>query len=144
MFEEEMSEQKPTPQIGEIWSVAVPEFYFDEENSIIVRIQKRPFIVLDDGRGLIVEENEDYHCYKVTTKRRVPYKPIKNWKEKGLHQESFYRIEMPLKIELHQFNYKIGALDDDEMKEIYKDILGYVNVETLKKISNSDKETEQR
>ena len=45
------------PVIGEIWVVAIPIIYYDKNEDINVKIQRRPVLILDDGRGLIVEED---------------------------------------------------------------------------------------
>lgn len=74
------------PLIGDIWIIAIPIIYYDENNDINVKIQKRPVLVLDDGRGLIVEEDKrNYHVFKITTQSdSYKRKLIKNWKELGL------------------------------------------------------------
>ena len=55
-------------EIGEIWLVTIPILEFDDNGDINVKLQKRPCIILDDGRGLIVEEdNRNFHVLKLTT-----------------------------------------------------------------------------
>lgn len=95
------------PKIGEIWVATLPIIYYEGEEAF-VSLQKRPVLVLDDGRGLIVEEDKrNYHAFKLTT-QNDPYKRklIKNWKELGLLKKSYVRIELPYKIELQQFEQK--------------------------------------
>lgn len=80
--------------------------YYDENQVLSVRIQTRPFLILDDGRGLVVENSTDYHGFKLTTQSRnnnYRRKEIKNWRQKGLLRKSYVRIELPLKIEEQQF-----------------------------------------
>ena len=105
------------PVLGEIWVVAIPIIYYDENNDINVKIQKRPVLILDDGRGLIVEaDKRNYHVFKLTT-QKDPYKRIliKNWKELGLKYKSYVRIEMPIKIEEPQFVSKISEMPADQL-----------------------------
>ncbi len=55
-------------EIGEIWLVTIPILEFDDNGDINVKLQKRPCLILDDGRGLIVEEdNRNFHVLKLTT-----------------------------------------------------------------------------
>ena len=55
-------------EIGEIWLVTIPILEIDENNDINVKLQRRPCLILDDGRGLIVEEdNRNFHVLKLTT-----------------------------------------------------------------------------
>ena len=42
-------------EVGEIWLVTIPILEYDENGDINVKLQKRPCLILDDGRGLIVE-----------------------------------------------------------------------------------------
>lgn len=54
-------------EIGEIWLVTIPILEFDDNGDINVKLQKRPCLILDDGRGLIVEEdNRNFHFLKLT------------------------------------------------------------------------------
>lgn len=41
-------------EIGEIWLVTIPILEIDENNDINVKLQRRPCLILDDGRGLRV------------------------------------------------------------------------------------------
>ena len=62
------------PNIGEIWIVTIPVVFKNEENELAISLQKRPCLILDDGRGLIVEEdNRNFHVFKLTT-QNDPYK----------------------------------------------------------------------
>lgn len=127
------------PLIGDIWIIAIPIIYYDENNDINVKIQKRPVLVLDDGRGLIVEEDKrNYHVFKITTQSdSYKRKLIKNWKELGLRKKSYVRIEMPIKIEEGQFINKITKLPYEELKEYYIELYNVLNIKALTKIVNS-------
>lgn len=129
------------PSIGEIWIVAIPVIYYDENSDITVQIQRRPVLVLDDGRGLIVEEDKrNFHVFKLTT-QNDPYKRmlIKNWKQLGLRYKSYVRIEIPIKIEAQQFQSKITEIPPEELLEYYKELYNIINIEALEKMVKSDK-----
>ena len=131
------------PSIGEIWIVAIPVIYYDENSDITVQIQRRPVLVLDDGRGLIVEEDKrNFHVFKLTT-QDDPYKriPIKNWKQLGLKYKSYVRIEMPIKIEAQQFQNKITEIPPEELLEYYKELYNILNIAALEKMVKLDKIT---
>lgn len=136
-LQQETAIQSATPTIGEIWLVTYPEMYYDENDILSVRIQTRPFLVLDDGRGLIVENSTDYHGFKLTSQRGKPNrrKEIKNWREKGLLKKSYVRIEIPLKIEQQQFVKKIAQFDEQELIDMYKELYSLLNIDALRKIS---------
>ena len=88
-------------KIGDIWVVTIPILSYDENDEIDIKLQKRPCLILDDGRGLIVEDDQrNFHVLKLTT-QDDPYKRklIKNWKQIGLRKKSYVRIELPIKIE---------------------------------------------
>ena len=128
------------PVIGEIWVVAIPIIYYDKNKDINVKIQKRPVLILDDGRGLIVEEDKrNYHVFKLTT-QGDPYKRIliKNWKELGLKYKSYVRIEMPIKIEEAQFESKIAEMPANELLKYYQELYKILNIKTLEKLSKKE------
>lgn len=87
-------------EIGEIWLGTIPILEFDDNGDINVKLQKRPCLILDDGRGLIVEEDHrNLHVLKLTTQYdRYKRKLIRDWKTLGLAKKSYIRIEMPIKI----------------------------------------------
>ena len=70
-------------EIGEIQLVTIPILEIDKNNDINVKLQRRPCLILDDGRGLIVEEdNRNFHVLKLTTQYdRYKRKLIKDWKK---------------------------------------------------------------
>ena len=125
------------PRIGEIWIVTIPVIYENEENEISISLQKRPCLILDDGRGLIVEEDhKNYHVFKLTT-QDDPYrrKPINNWKALGLRYKSYVRIEMPIKIEEGQFVRKVTELPIEQLKEMYRELYSILNIDALMKMA---------
>ena len=119
-------------KIGEIWLVTIPVLEIDENNDINVKLQRRPCLILDDGRGLIVEEdNRNFHVLKLTTQYdRYKRRPIKNWKQIGLAKKSYIRIEMPIKIEENQLNKKLAVLPDEQLLSTYNDIYEIININT--------------
>jgi len=130
--------------IGDIWIVMIPKLLIDEEDeSIQVILEKRPCLIVDDGRGFIIEENNNYSGLKLTTRKskfqRVNRKEIKNWKELGLRKKSYIRVELPLKIESQQLVNKIASVSSDDLKIYLKELADYFNLDMLEKISESDK-----
>ena len=75
--------------------------YAKGENDFDTGFQIRPFLIVDEGHGMLVVENPDYLGMKITTKsnRVNKVEEIKNWKEIGLKSKSYIRIEMSQKIE---------------------------------------------
>lgn len=132
--------------IGEIWLVTIPILEYDENDDITVKLQKRPCLILDDGRGLIVEEdNRNFHVLKLTTQYdKYKRKLLKNWKELGLRKKSYVRIEMPIKIEKAQFDRKITTLPNDMLLDIYGEVYDIINVKALEKMAKKSKEKEEQ
>jgi hypothetical protein len=132
-------------EIGEIWLVTIPILEFDDNGDINVKIQKRPCLILDDGRGLIVEaDNRNFHVLKLTTQYdKYKRKLIKNWKELGLAKKSYVRIEMPIKIEKEQFDRKITVLPEEQLLDIYNDVYQIINVKALEKLARKSKEKQE-
>lgn len=128
--------------IGEIWIATIPVLRKTENDDISVELQKRPVLVLDDGRGLIVEEDKrNIHILKLTTQfDRYKRKKIDNWKEIGLRKRSYIRIEMPIKLEKEQLESKITDLPEQQLLEVYDEIYRLINVDALKKMSEKSKE----
>lgn len=128
--------------IGDIWIVTIPILRYNEYGEVGVDLQKRPVVILDDGRGLIVEEDRrNYHVLKLTT-QNDPYKrkPIKNWRELGLKNKSYIRIEMPIKIEEQQFDRKISSLPEEQLLEMYNEVYSILNIKALEKMAEKYKE----
>ena len=132
---------KKKAKIGDIWLVLIPRIVYDEnDDSISVRLEKRPCLIIDDGRGFIIEENTDYSALKLTTRDNnidnVRRKEIINWKELGLKKKSYVRIELPLKIEPEQLVFKITEMSNNDMTTYLKDLANYFNVDVLEKLAN--------
>lgn len=129
--------------VGEIWLVTIPVLEFDDNGDITVKLQKRPCLILDDGRGLIVEEDRrNYHVLKLTTQYdKYKRKLLKDWKELGLRKKSYIRIEMPLKIERAQFDKKITQISNDTLLDVYSEIYDIININALEKMAKKSKET---
>ena len=128
-------------KIGDIWLVLIPRIIYDDnDESIDVKLERRPCLIIDDGRGFIIEENFNYGALKLTTResniKYVRRKEIINWKELGLRKKSFVRIELPLKIEAEQLVYKITEMSHDDMLIYLKDLANYFNINMLEKLSN--------
>ena len=123
--------------IGEIWLITIPVLTYDKDNNININLQKRPCLIVDDGRGLIVEQDKrNYHVLKLTTQYdRYKRKLLKNWKKYGLIKKSYIRIEMPIKIENQQLVTKITSISKQELLEMYNEIYKIINIHTLEKIS---------
>ena len=122
--------------IGDIWVVTIPVLKYNKTKDLMVELQKRPVLVLDDGRGLLVEEdNRNFHALKLTT-QADPYKRklIKNWKELGLRKKSYIRIELPIKIEAEQFDRKIAQLPQSQLLEMYNEVYNILNISALEKM----------
>ena len=123
--------------IGDIWIVTIPVLKYNDAGDLMVELQKRPVLILDDGRGLLVEEdNRNFHVLKLTT-QSDPYKRklIKNWKELGLKHKSYIRIEMPIKIEEEQFDRKITELPTEQLLEMYNEVYNIINISALEKMA---------
>ncbi len=129
--------------IGDIWIATIPVLKKTENGDISVELQKRPVLVLDDGRGLIVEEDKrNIHILKLTTQYdRYKRKKIENWKEIGLRKKSYIRIEMPIKLEKEQLESKITTLPEKQLLEVYSEIYKLLNIDALKKLFEKSQET---
>ena len=130
-------------KIGEIWLVTIPLLTYDAENNVNINLQKRPCLIVDDGRGLIVEQDKrNFHVLKLTTQYdKYKIKLIKNWKELGLKQKSYIRIEIPIKIEEQQLVKKITELPHEALLEMYNEIYKIININALEKMSKKYKES---
>lgn len=129
-------------KIGEIWLVTIPLLTYDAENNVNINLQKRPCLIIDDGRGLIVEQdNRNFHILKLTTQYdKYKRKLIKNWEELGLKEKSYIRIELPIKIEKQQLIKKITKLSEEELLEMYNEIYKILNINALEKMSKKYEE----
>lgn len=130
---------KKKANIGDIWITILPRLYLDEKTGdMTVSLEKRPCLIVDDGRGFIIEENSNYSGLKLTTRqsfaKSVNRTEIKNWKELGLKKKSFVRIELPIKIENQQLVTKIGTLSEEEVTIYLKDLANFFNTDVLDKL----------
>ena len=130
------------PEIGEIWLVTIPILEIEEDNDINVKLQRRPCLILDDGRGLVVEEdNKNYHVLKLTTQfDRYKRMVIENWRQLGLAKKSYIRIEMPIKIEQTQLERKITKLTDKQLLSVYSEVYKIINIKALQKLAEKYKQ----
>ena len=121
--------------IGKIWLVTILLLTYDAKNNVNINLQKRPCLIIDDGRGLIVEQdNRNFHILKLTTQYdKYKRKLIKNWEELGLKEKSYIRIELPIKIEQQQLIKKITKLSEEELLEMYNEIYKILNINALEK-----------
>ena len=128
--------------IGDIWIITIPILKYNKDGTIEVELQKRPVLIIDDGRGLIVEEDKrNYHALKLTT-QSDPYcrKLIKDWKKIGLRSKSYIRIELPIKIEKEQLDRKVATLPEKQLLEMYVEVYRIINVHALEKMVDKYKE----
>ncbi len=130
-------------KIGEIWVAVIPKIYYNEQTEEVrVDIEKRPCLIVDDGRGFLIEENSNYSALKLTTRssqlKNVNRKLIKNWKTLGLNRKSYVRIELPVKIEPEQLVKKVTTISPNDLKEYLKDLASIFNTEVLEKLSKEE------
>ena len=130
-------------EIGDIWITLFPKLLInDEDETIQVILEKRPCLIVDDGRGFLIEENSDYSGLKITSKRshikKVNRKELKGWKQLGLRTKSYLRIELPLKVESQQLVHKIGKVKEEDLKVYLKELTNFFNVDMLEKIADED------
>lgn len=79
-------------QIGEIWLVTIPILGYDEENNVNIKLQKRPCLIIDDGRGLIVEDdNRIFHILNITALKTM-VKKYNKLKDTTLSSVFLYQI----------------------------------------------------
>lgn len=130
-------------KLGEIWLVAIPILFVKEENNFDTGFQIRPYLIVDEGKGMLIMENPDYLGLKITTKNNKTNRveEIKNWKEIGLKEKSYIRIEIPQKIEQNQLIGKIAELPRKQFLEYYKLMLEMFNIDIINKIMKTEKET---
>ena len=128
------------PKVGEIWLAAIPLLSCKEDGSFDAVFQIRPFLIVDNGKGVMVEENPDYLASKITTKenRISKLKEIKNWEELGLNQKSFVRIEIPERLERNQLINKIAVVPDEQFIEFYKEIISVFNIDIMQSVLDGD------
>lgn len=127
-------------KLGDIWLVAIPILTVKNDGTFDTAFQIRPFLIVDEGKGVLVEENSDYLASKITTKKNntVKVKEIANWKELGLNQPSFVRIEIPERIEKTQLLRKICSIPDEQFLDLFKEILSIFNTNAIEVILSKE------
>ena len=128
-------------KLGEIWLVAIPLLFVKGEKNFDTGFQIRPFLIVDEGKGMLVLENVDYLALKVTTKKNKinNVKEIKGWKKIGLKERSFVRIEIPERIEQNQLIGKIAQLPKEQFIVFYKMMLNMFNANALTELNKEYK-----
>lgn len=119
--------------IGDIWLVLIPKV-ITKCNKTQIDLEKRPCLIIDDGHGFIIEENRDYLGLKITTKDGQKHQKINNWYDLGLKNESFVRIETPIKIEKGQLIHQIGKMNKYDLYIYLNELSNYINTNVINKI----------
>lgn len=129
-------------KLGEIWLVAIPVLFAKGNNDFDTGVQIRPFLIVDEGKGMLVLENKDYLALKITTKHNKikNVEEIKNWKELGLKSKSFIRIEIPQRIETSQLIAKITEIPKEQFFNYYKAMINIFNIDIIEKMMSTEKE----
>lgn len=133
---------KSIAKLGEIWLVAIPVLYAKGNNDFDTGFQIRPFLIVDEGKGMLVLENKDYLALKITTKKNKlkNVEEISNWKELGLKEKSYIRIEIPQRIEPSQLIGKIAEIPKEQFIKYYKLMIDIFNIDIIEKMMNTEKE----
>ena len=126
-------------KIGEIWLVAIPILFIKNRNNFDTGFQIRPFLIVDEGKGMLILENEDLLALKITTKKNKlkNVKEIKNSKELGLNKKSYIRIENQERIEKRQLIGKVTTLPKEQFLKYYKDMIDIFNINFINKVNKS-------
>ena len=115
---------------GDIWVTLIPKI-INKNNKTQIEIEKRPCLIIDNGRGFLIEENVDCLGLKITTKDKKNTILIKDWDKLGLKRRSYIRIEVPMKIEKTQLVKKIGKVNEFDMYVYLERMVDYFNVDVL-------------
>lgn len=121
--------------VGDIWLVLIPKV-ITSNNKTKIDLEKRPCLIIDDGHGFIIEENKDYLGLKLTTQSGKNHKRINNWYELGLKNESFVRIETPIKVEKGQLIHKIGTMSKYDLYIYLNELSNYINTDIIDKLKS--------
>ena len=136
---ESVKRKYKNPKVGDIWLVKFPKLEKCQNNKEIYVVEKRPFLIIDDKYGFVIEDKTDYHGLKITTKYKKKNRiEIKNWKEIGLKEKSFVRLSMPIKIEKEQLVFKITKVSKEEVKYYASKITNILNMDNLNKLSKGE------
>ena len=65
---------------------------------------------------------------------------ISNWKELGLKEKSYIRIEIPQRIEPSQLIGKITEIPKEQFIKYYKLMIDIFNIDIIEKMMNTEKE----
>lgn len=122
-------------EIGDIWWALIPIVNKDN-NSVSVILEKRPCLIIDNGHGFILEENNDYLGLKITSKEKGV--ELNNWHELGLKRKSYVRIEIPIKIEKKQLLNKISKVNKYDMYLYLNELSKYINSNFINKFRNEE------
>ena len=114
----------------------MPVLFVKGENNFDTGFQIRTYLIVDEGKGMLVLENPDYLALKITTKRNniKNVEEIKNWKEVGLKEKSYIRIEIPQRIEQNQLIGKIAELPREQFLNYYKEMIKIFNIDIINEI----------
>ena len=109
-----------SPKRGEVWFV---EFPIEDDNS---RFTNRPVIVLADK-----DEEFEVLSVKVTKhdQRDEWDYPILYWSEAGLRLKSTARISKAMYLSSDNFIFKIGDLHKEDLSEVDKMFIEYINLQ---------------
>lgn len=121
--------------IGDIWLVLIPKV-ITSNNKTKIDLEKRPCLIIDDGHGFIIEGNKDYLGLKITSQNGKHRKKINNWYELGLKNESFVRIETPIKVEKGQLIHKIGSMSKYDLYIYLNELSNYINTDIIDKLKS--------
>ena len=106
------------------------------KNDFDTGFQIRPYLIIDEGMGMLILENPDYLALKITTKSNKVknVEEIKNWKKIGLKEKSYIRIEIPQRIEQNQLIGKIAELPKEQFLIYYKKMIKIFNIDIINEI----------
>lgn len=121
----------------------MPMLLVKEENNFDTGFQIRPYLIVDEGKGLLVMENPDYLGLKVTTKNNKinRVEKINNWKEIGLKFKSYIRIEIPQRIEQNQLIEKITKIPKEQFLKYYELMLEIFNIDAIEQLIQRETNT---
>ena len=121
----------------------MPMLLVKEENNFDTGFQIRPYLIVDEGKGLLVMENPDYLGLKVTTKNNKinRVEEINNWKEIGLKFKSYIRIEIPQRIEQNQLIEKITKIPKEQFLKYYELMLEIFNIDAIEQLIQRETNT---
>lgn len=105
---------------GEVWFVVFP---FEEDNS---KFTNRPVIVLDEDTEKLCVLSVKVTKHKVRSNDQFDT-PILYWEKAGLRCSSTARVSKVMNLQADDFIFKIGDLHPDDLKEIEKQYIEFMN-----------------